>query len=178
MWLALALVLLLLLGGLAAWLNGAESAEAARAALLRLRLPQQRLRAGCVPIRIDPSGRLRVLLIRSRKHPEWFTFPAGGVERGETLQQAAARETVEEAGVRGRLGRRVARVEEPKARTVMFSLHVLAELDQWDESGRERCWFDMGVPGSPGAPAAVAAVRAALSPKPVHQRVLDQVAAV
>ena len=134
-----------------------------------------KLRAGCVPLRIDPGGRLKLLLIRSRKHPEWFTFPAGGVERGETLEQSAARETLEEAGLSGRLGKRVAEVQDAKSKTVMFSMHVHAELSEWDENGRERRWFDLGVPGTPSSQAALEVVRAALSPKPVHQQVLDQI---
>ena len=51
-------------------------------------------------------GRLSVCLIRSRKHPELWTFPAGGVERGERHDEAALRETREEAGLIGRLGSR------------------------------------------------------------------------
>ena len=132
-------------------------------------------RAGCVPLRIDPGGRLKLLLIRSRKHPEWFTFPGGGVERGESLIQAAVRETREEAGVTGRAGKRIAEFRDERSRTVMFSMHVLAELSDWDESARERRWFDLGVPGRPSSEAAIDAVRAALSPKPVHQQVLNQV---
>ena len=47
--------------------------------------PKKRQRAGCVPLRVEPGGRLQMLLVQSRKHPEWWTFPAGGVERGEKL---------------------------------------------------------------------------------------------
>lgn len=41
-----------------------------------------------------------VLLIRERKHGQLWYAPAGGLEPGETIQQAAIRETMEEAGVR------------------------------------------------------------------------------
>ena len=41
----------------------------------------------------------RYLLIRERKHGQTWYLPAGGVEPGETLVQAAVRETREEAGI-------------------------------------------------------------------------------
>lgn len=138
-------------------------------------LLRQRLRAGCVPIRIDPGGRLKLLLISSRKHPEWLTFPGGGVERGESLKNAASRESFEEAGLSGHLGLKVAEVCEGKARTVMYAMHVMSEHTEYNEASRERRWLDLGVPGSRQAEEAGKAARALLSPKLVHQRVLDAV---
>jgi 8-oxo-dGTP pyrophosphatase MutT (NUDIX family) len=40
-----------------------------------------------------------VLLIRERKHGQLWYAPAGGLEPGESIWQAAIRETMEEAGV-------------------------------------------------------------------------------
>lgn len=41
----------------------------------------------------------RFLLVHERKHGQLWYFPAGRVEPGETLAQAAVRETLEESGV-------------------------------------------------------------------------------
>jgi ADP-ribose pyrophosphatase YjhB (NUDIX family) len=129
-------------------------------------------------VRVRPSGQIDVLLVRSRKHPEVFTLPGGGVEGGESTQQAAARETREEAGLLGRLGRCMGELYEERNRshTTMYALHVEEELSAWDESSRERRWFSLGVPGSPRAGAALEAARAHLSPKRVHQYFFDRLA--
>ena len=41
----------------------------------------------------------RVLLVREREHGGGWYMPAGRVEPGESLEDAAVRETLEEAGV-------------------------------------------------------------------------------
>jgi 8-oxo-dGTP pyrophosphatase MutT (NUDIX family) len=63
----------------------------------------RRIVVAAVPVRPGPAGGLEFLLVRTSNGERW-TFPKGGVERGETLTEAAAREAVEEAGVAGRLG--------------------------------------------------------------------------
>ena len=136
--------------------------------------PRKRLRAGTVPLRVSPSGRMSVMLISSRKHPEFWSFPAGGIEHGERDEQAALRETREEAGVVGQLGRRVCKVSDPKSHTRMFALYVDAELETWDEASmRKRRWFDLGVPGSPMAVQCFAALRKQLIDKPNQQQTLN-----
>lgn len=40
-----------------------------------------------------------VLLVRERKHAQLWYAPAGGLEPGESITEAAIRETMEEAGV-------------------------------------------------------------------------------
>ena len=59
--------------------------------------------AAAVPVRRREGGDLEFLLVRTRNGERW-TFPKGGVERGESMSEAAAREAREEAGVTGAVG--------------------------------------------------------------------------
>lgn len=55
--------------------------------------------AGGVVIRRD-GPEMRFLLVTARRQPGLWVFPKGHIEVGETPEQAAVREVVEEAGVR------------------------------------------------------------------------------
>ncbi|XP_028770054.1 nudix hydrolase 16, mitochondrial isoform X2 [Neltuma alba] len=88
-----------------------------------------RLVAGCIPFRYrisDNSGEsgsekiIEVLMISSQSGPG-LLFPKGGWENDETVEEAAVREAIEEAGVRGELKE---------------------ELESWPEqSTRNRSWL-------------------------------------
>ncbi len=56
-----------------------------------------------VPLRRRAAGGPEFLLVRTSNADRW-TFPKGGVERGESMSAAAAREAREEAGVTGAIG--------------------------------------------------------------------------
>jgi len=42
----------------------------------------------------------KILVVREAKHGQLWYAPAGGLEAGETIREAAIRETMEEAGIR------------------------------------------------------------------------------
>ena len=58
--------------------------------------------AGSIVFRLD-SREPQVLLVTARRNPRNWIFPKGHIEKGETPEEAALRETREEAGVVGDL---------------------------------------------------------------------------
>uniref|UniRef100_A0A2R5LI79 diphosphoinositol-polyphosphate diphosphatase n=1 Tax=Ornithodoros turicata TaxID=34597 RepID=A0A2R5LI79_9ACAR len=102
-----------------------------------------RKRAACLCVRRDES---ELLLVSSSSAPDRWIVPGGGLEPEEEPSAAAMREVMEEAGVRGHLGRFVGTFEnlERKHRTMVFILEVTEELEEWEDSksiGRKRKWF-------------------------------------
>ena len=114
-----------------------------------------RLIAGCVPIRCcgeagaEGPG-VEVMLISSKNH-NGFVLPKGGWELDETVEDAAARETVEEAGVRGDIDPRGLGVYEffskrnsCQCKAHMYVMHVKEVLDEWPEKARRaRKWVPL-----------------------------------
>jgi len=119
----------------------------------------ERLVAGCIPVRVHSNGgqvaAVDVCLISSRAG-KGFCFPKGGWEDDETQAEAAKRETVEEAGVRGQLeepaigifhfqsGKPSAHeASQHQGRCIahMYVMHVEEELAVWPEGHeRQRVW--------------------------------------
>jgi 8-oxo-dGTP pyrophosphatase MutT (NUDIX family) len=103
------------------------------------RVPQ----AGAIAFRTN-GDRLTVLLVRSKKDPVVWVFPKGHIDDGETPEETAARETWEEAGVKGTLGPRVgAPLEFESGReTVSVQYYVLrATEDKRSPEGRDKQWL-------------------------------------
>ena len=66
-------------------------------------MPLDRIaQAGAIVVRRDGPQPL-FLLVKARRDPNVWIFPKGHVERGETAEQTALRETEEEAGAAGRI---------------------------------------------------------------------------
>ncbi|KAG2201649.1 hypothetical protein INT47_003875 [Mucor saturninus] len=100
--------------------------------------------AGCLPI--DPAGK-RILLISSSKNPEHWVIPKGGWEIDETQEHAALRETWEEAGLKGRIIRRLGIFVERankriKAHHWIFEMEIDEIAKKYPErQKRDRRWF-------------------------------------
>lgn len=104
----------------------------------------KRLVAGCIPIRRLDSGELQVLMVSSQRG-DGLIFPKGGWETDETAEEAAARESLEEAGVRGELQdvgsfEFIGKTSVRKCAYV-FVMNVTEELAVWPEKDlRQRVW--------------------------------------
>ncbi|CAH9116435.1 unnamed protein product [Cuscuta epithymum] len=111
---------------------------------------------GCIPYRIakqssihgtrGPIDDLEFLLVSSQKSPRMM-FPKGGWEVDESLEEAAIRESFEEAGIYGEVGKCLGKwFFKSKSLGVlhegfMLPLIVMEEIDDWPEKHvRQRLW--------------------------------------
>ncbi|KAM3234749.1 nudix hydrolase 18, mitochondrial isoform X1 [Capsicum annuum] len=116
------------------------------------------LRLRCIPYRykdnIDLSmgdeDAFEVLLISPQRKGKGLLFPKGGWEKDETIEVAARRETIEEAGVCGDIEGKLGTwyFENKSGDTAyeghMFPLFVREELNLWPEKDiRERSWMSV-----------------------------------
>ncbi|KAF9592493.1 hypothetical protein IFM89_015064 [Coptis chinensis] len=110
---------------------------------------------GCIPYRYKSGTsndkELEVLLISSQKGQSKMMFPKGGWEIDESIEEAAARETFEEAGVQGdvefELGNWMFKSKRYGTfyEGFMFSLLVTEQLACWPERDvRTRRWMTVG----------------------------------
>jgi len=97
----------------------------------------------------DGCRKVEILLITS-KSSNLLVLPKGGWEVDETLEAAAARETLEEAGVIGDLEgpKRGPYVFQNKSngpcKAYMYIMKVKEELDEWPEQqARQRNWYSI-----------------------------------
>ncbi|KAH7548489.1 hypothetical protein JRO89_XS14G0142200 [Xanthoceras sorbifolium] len=137
----------------------------ARTGRHRQRYDEDRLRlvAGCIPYRLEKNvenetcsmeDKVLVLMISTPNRDD-LVFPKGGWEDDETVHEAAYREALEEAGVKGLLdenpigvwefrskSRQSSCSQEGGCRGYMFALEVTEELESWPEQDKyERKWL-------------------------------------
>ena len=116
-----------------------------------LPLQAYRHQVGVIPVRFGATGP-EVLLITSRDSRRWI-IPKGWPMKGRKDREAAAREAIEEAGIKGKVSRRAigyytyqkrfADHVEP-CRVTVFRLDVGKEQDKWRERGqRTRRWMSL-----------------------------------
>ncbi|XP_044488744.1 nudix hydrolase 17, mitochondrial-like [Mangifera indica] len=118
----------------------------------------RRLVVGCIPYRFKngedgvTSDELEVLVITSQKgRAQGLMFPKGGWELDESLEQAALRESIEEAGVLGNVERELgkwkflSKSQGTLYEGYMFPLLVKEQLELWPEKDvRQRFWMSAG----------------------------------
>ncbi|KAF3445185.1 hypothetical protein FNV43_RR14879 [Rhamnella rubrinervis] len=100
---------------------------------------------GCIPYKYK-AGELQVLVISSKKG-KGMLFPKGGWEKDESKEEAAIRETIEEAGVKGvvelELGKWsfMSKTHHTLYDGYMFPLLVQEQFEFWPEKNfRQRRW--------------------------------------
>lgn len=105
-----------------------------------------RKQSGCVVYRkID--GEIQILLVQKKESASWG-FPKGGVQENMNEKESAAKETFEEAGVQGKVGKRIGEYLYKKNGrnqvVFLYPMLVTKELEQWPEMAwRQRQWFSI-----------------------------------
>ncbi|HEX2609623.1 MAG TPA: NUDIX domain-containing protein [Gemmatimonadales bacterium] len=98
--------------------------------------------AGSIVVRMD-GKEPEVLLVTAKRNPRNWIFPKGHIEKGETPEAAALRETKEEAGIVGKLIGPAGALEYgflgAKARVDYFLVQFKREAGP-PEDGRQRSW--------------------------------------
>ncbi|MGH7125071.1 MAG: NUDIX hydrolase, partial [Stellaceae bacterium] len=107
--------------------------------------------AGAIPYAVI-DGEVQVLLVTSRGSGRWL-IPKGNIDPGLTPAQAAAKETYEEAGIRGKIAtdtplgfytsfKTLKSGEEKPVTVEVYALLVDRQLKRWPEARqRGTCWM-------------------------------------
>lgn len=112
--------------------------------------PRDVQQAGAICYRLTASGRLQVLLVGSRRNGRWGV-PKGHIDPGEASHAAAARESFEEAGVVGDVGKTIfgffgyQKDSSPhRYHVAIHLLRVTKTTDEFPEKAvRKQKWFSI-----------------------------------
>ncbi len=103
-------------------------------------------KAGVVAYRKEPDGTYVILIITARRQHNAWIFPVGTVDPGETLEQAAARECMEESGYTVQTGPLLKALDlaskNGPRRFSFFAAQVTGEVDEY-ETDRRRRWVPL-----------------------------------
>ena len=112
----------------------------------------QKIRATAV---VKKDGKL-LMIHRFRDGQEYYVLPGGKVEAGETVEDAAIRELMEETSVAAKLGEKIYSLNDPEERNhQLFQCHYVSDEPQLQNDSVEQkymnennkylpLWFDIG----------------------------------
>jgi len=97
-------------------------------------------RIGVFALIFDDEGRI---LLGHRRDVDWWNLPGGGMEAGETVDEALCREVREETGLDVAVGQLVGVYSKPQKQEVVlaFRSHVIGGTLQPTEETRESRYF-------------------------------------
>lgn len=101
--------------------------------------------SGAIVVRLD-KDEPRVLLVTAKRNPKRWIFPKGHIEKGETAEEAALREALEEAGVSAKCVGTAGSLEYRflgAGFRVEYFLAVLKREAGPPEKGRIRAWCSL-----------------------------------
>lgn len=104
-----------------------------------------RKQSGCVVFRKNKEISAIEILLVQKVEGEGWGFPKGGVQKDMTESESAVKETFEEAGVKGKLGKRLGEYiyrKDGKDQIVyLYPMRVNKEFEEWPEMKiRQRKW--------------------------------------
>ena len=102
--------------------------------------------SGVIPYRVR-KGSLEILLITSRRERRWI-IPKGIIEPDYSARNSAAKEALEEAGVKGGVHAKLLGIYRHRkwGRTCtvkVYPMRVTRVYKVWDEADRDRAWVSL-----------------------------------
>ena len=96
-------------------------------------------KSGVIAYRQNTANQFEILLVSARKFPGSWVFPVGTVEPGESLEEAARRECLEESGVVIELGKKLTPIK-IRGQIFTFFLGEMLAIQTAQEPDRQIKW--------------------------------------